>query len=89
MDEAGWCEGKMVVKFPRRDLAAGEVRRLDKAGGRSAGAYNQVNRLGKGMNQTTLPAVRVRDSLNEQGFGVARRRKDPGRWFYTIARFPS
>ena len=52
---------------------AGKVRGLAKAGGRSAGAYIQVNRLGKGVNQTTLPAVRVRVSLNEQGFGVARK----------------
>ena len=71
---AGWCVGKMVVKFKRRDLMAGDVRRLDKAGGRSAGTYIQVNCLGKGVNQTTLPAVLVRVSLNEQGFGVARRR---------------
>ena len=66
--------GQNGGKIQAEGFMAGDVRRLDKAGGRSAGTYIQVNCLGKGVNQKTLPAVLVRVSLNEQGFGVARRR---------------
>ena len=66
--------GQNGGKIQAEGFNGGRWRGLDKAGGRSAGAYIQVNSLGKGVNQTTLPAVLVRVSLNEQGFGVARRR---------------